>query len=82
MDKIAALLLVVGSGCHIADPKGLWSNCIWIASIFTSILAVLAARDNGDHLWLAVKISAVVLFVFVELGFVGLIKEVKSWPDD
>lgn len=82
MDKIAALLLVVGSGCHMVEPKGLWTNCVWISSIFTATLAVLMVDDAWEMIRKITILSAAVTMLFIMCGFIGLIKEVKSWPDD
>ena len=82
MDKIAALLLVVGSGCHMVEPKGIWTNCVWISSIFTATLAVLTVDGVWESMRKITILSAAVTMLCIMCGFIGLIKEVKSWPDD
>ena len=82
MEKIAALMLAVGSSCNLMDPKGIWSNGVWITSVFTATVAIVAA---GDH-WVAPKkailIGAAVLTLCVIGGLLGLLREVRSWPED
>ena len=82
MVKIAALLLVVGSGCHMVDPKGIWTNGVWIASTFTAIFAVLASNENGEALRKMTIISAAITLLCIMLGFISLIKEVQDWVED
>lgn len=82
MAKIAALLLIVGSGCHMVAPKGIWTNCVWFASIFTATFAVLTASENCEVLKKVTIISAAITMFCIMLGFISLIKEVKSWPED
>ena len=82
MAKIAALLLVVGSGCHMVDPKGIWTNCVWFTSIFTATFAVLTASENCEALKKVTIISAAIAMFCIMFGFISLIKEVKSWPED
>ena len=82
MDKIAALLLVVGSGCHIVKPKGIWTNCVWISSIFTATLAVLTVDSAWGPMRKITILSAAVTMLCIMCGFISLIKEVKRWPDD
>lgn len=82
MAKIAALLLVVGSGCHMVDPKGIWTNGVWLTSIFTATFAVLVVSENCEVLRKVTIISAAITMLCVMLGFISLIKEVKSWPED
>ena len=82
MAKIAALLLVVGSGCHMVDAKGIWTNCVWCTSIFTATFTVLTASENCEVLKKVTIISAAITMFCIMLGFISLIKEVKSWPED
>lgn len=82
MDKIAALLLVVGSGCHMIEPKVIWTNCVWISSIFTATLTVLTVDSLLEPMRKITILSAMVTMLCIMCGFIGLIKEVKSWPDD
>lgn len=82
MAKIAALLLVVGSGCHMVDPRGIWTNSVWLTSIFTATFAVLTASENCEALRKATIISAAITMLCIMFGFISLIKEVKSWPED
>ena len=82
MAKIAALLLVIGSGCHIVDPKGIWTNGVWIASIFTATFAVLTVSGNCEAVRKLTMISAAITMLCIMFGFISLIKEVKSWPED
>ena len=82
MDKIAALLLVVGSGCHMIEQKGIWTNCVWISSIFTAAFAVLTVDSLWEPMRKITILSAAVMMLCIMGGFIGLIKEVKSWPDD
>lgn len=82
MDKIAALLLVVGSGYHIVEPKGIWTNCVWISSIFTATLAVLTVDSVWEIMRKITILSAAVTVLCIMCGLIGLAKEVRSWPDD
>lgn len=82
MDKIAALLLVVGSGCHMVEPKGIWTNCVWISSIFTATLAVLTVDSICEIMRKITILSAAVTMLCIMCGFISLIEEVKNWPDD
>lgn len=82
MDKIAALLLVVESGCHMVALKGIWTNCVWISSIFTATLAVLTVDSIWEMMRKITMLSAAVTMICIVCCFIGLIKEVKSWPDD
>ena len=82
MAKIAAQLLVVGNVCHIVDPKGIWTNGVWLTSIFTATFAVLTASEKCVALRKATIISAAITMFCIMLGFISLIKEVKSWPED
>ena len=82
MAKIAALLLVVGSGCHIVEPKGIWTNGVWLTSIFTATFAVLRACENCEVLRKVTIIGAAITMLCIMFGFISLIKEVKSWPED
>ena len=82
MVKIAALLLVVGSGCHMVDPKGIWTNCVWLTSIFTATFAVLTTSENCETLTKITIISAAITMLCIMFGFISLIKEVRSWPED
>ena len=75
MSSIAALLMVIGTGIRIEDPKGIWSNCTWIFSVFTAIFTVLAVEHNREILWVATIICAAVLAVFLTIGFVRLFRK-------
>lgn len=81
MEKVAALLILVGSGCRVADPNKLIPNCIWVGSIVTATFSVLATKYQTDILFLLTKLGAVVMLLFIALGFVGLIREVRKWPE-
>ena len=82
MAKIAALLLVVGSGCHMVDPKGIWTNCVWCTSIFTATFAVLTASENCEALKKVTIISAAITMLCIMFGFISLIREMQNWSED
>ena len=82
MDKVAALLLVVGSGCHMVEPKEIWTNCFWISSIFTATLAVLTDGSTWEITRKITLLSAAVTMLSLCFGFASLLKEVNSWPED
>ena len=75
MASVAALLMVIGTGIRTEDPKGMWANCTWLASVFMATFMVLAVKYNWDHLWTATKISAAVLSVLITIGFVRLFRK-------
>ena len=82
MAKIAALLLVVGSGCHMVDPKGIWTNGVWLTSIFTATFAVLAVSENYEVLRKVTIISAAITMLCIVFGFISIITEVQDWQED
>ncbi len=82
MVKIAALLLVVGSGCHLMHPSGIWTNNVCFVSIFTATFAVLAASENCEILRTITIISAAITTLFIMFGFISIIKEVQDWTVD
>ena len=62
--------------------KGGWTNGIWFTSIFTATFAVLTTSENCEALRKATIISAAITILCIMLGFISLIKEVRSWPED
>ena len=78
MVKIAALLLAVGSGCHMADPRGVWTNGIWATSAATATLAVLSTGDGWIMLKKAALLSAGFTMLSISLGCLSLLKKVKK----
>ena len=81
MTVLAALLMVVGTGCHLEKPKSISANGVWITSILTATLAILAVSNQCKMLRWAVLFSVWALLLFITFGTLGLLKEVKGWPE-
>jgi presenilin-like A22 family membrane protease len=82
MNVLAALLMVIGTGCHLEKPKSISANGVWITSILTATLAILVASNQCKMLRWAVLLAIWSYLLFIMLGLLGLRKEVENWPED
>lgn len=82
MNVLAALLMVIGTGCRMEKPKSICANGVWITSILTATLAILAANNQCEMLHWAVLLATWSYLLFIMLGLLGLLKEVENWPED
>ena len=82
MPKIAALLMVTGIGCRMADPKGIWTNGVWITATATATLAVLTAYHYNVFLKKAVIAGAAIMMFCIVFGLIRLAKEIIRWVDE
>ena len=82
MTVLAALLMVVGTGCHLEKPKSISANGVWITSILTATLAIFATSNQCKMLRWAVLLSVWAVLLFAMIGMYGLLKEVKDWLED
>lgn len=82
MNMLAALLMVVGTGCHLEKPKSICANGVWITSILTAMFAVRAASNQCEMLRWVVLSCVWAMLLFVMIGMLGLLREIKSKLED
>ena len=82
MEFLAALLVLVGSGCHISDPKDGWANSIWITSVFSATMAILTKTRCPEVLWKVTGIGFILLTLCIMGGYGSLYRTVNQRPAD
>ena len=82
MTVLAALLMVVGTGCHLEKQKSICAHGVWITTILTATFTVLVASNQCDTLrWVVLScVWALLLFVMIEM--LGLLRKIKSKLED